>query len=533
LSQLQEIKIPDIGTDASVDVIEILVKVGDRIQCDDPIMTLESEKASMDIPSPLAGVVASLAVKVGDKVGKGQVVLTLSTDPLTVKNDTPAVSSLAAPEVTQADVSTASAHQTLCFPDLGTTAAVDVIELLVKLGDAISVDLPLVTLEGEKASMDVPSTVQGQLIRFLVKVGDKVKSGDPFAEVAVSQTASAPVSLGKDVTASTPSISSHPVKDISLEKTTSVSSISEADDMYAGPAVRRLARELGIDLALIQGTGRKSRIQLEDLHAYVKPIMAEVQRGEVPRGSSGGLSLPKVPDIDHSQFGDIEVKALSKIQKISGPNLQRNWIVVPHVTQFEEADISSLETFRKTQNDIYKAKGIKITLLPFIMKSVVAALKAYPKFNTSLSADGNNLIFKKYFHIGVAVDTPNGLVVAVIRDVDKKGVVEISQELMDVSEKARTKGLTLREMQGSSFTISSLGGIGGTAFTPIVNLPDVAILGVSRSQIKPVYENGEFVPRLMLPLSLSYDHRVIDGADGARFASFLARTLGDIRTLML
>lgn len=438
-----------------------------------------------------------------------------------------------------------STEQEIKIPDIGTDAAVDVIEISVKVGDSFKAEDPIITLESEKASMDVPAPLAGVVKAMKVKVGDKVRQGDVIllAETKTPKTESAKSSAATETKApadeftkssstqaESTTTSTTPLEKEAVEEKETTS--EEEGELYASPAVRRLARELGVELSQIVGTGRKGRIQLEDLHQYVKPVIQQFQSGE-QFGSSSGFALPQVPEVDHSKFGEIEEKPLTKIQKISGPSLQRNWIVVPHVTQFDEADITHLEAFRKSQHEIHKAKGLRITLLPFIMKAVAAGLKAYPKFNSSLSANGESLIYKKYCHIGVAVDTPNGLVVAVIRDVDKKGIIELSEELMAISEKARTKGLSIADMQGSSFTISSLGGIGGTAFTPIVNLPDVAILGVSRSQIKPVYQNEQFVPRLMLPLSLSYDHRVIDGADGARFSKFLVETLSDICRLVL
>jgi len=531
LSTTKEIKIPDIGTDEKVEVIEILVKTGDKIAAEDPIVTLESEKASMDVPSSDPGVVKDIKIKLGDKVGRGDVVLTLETKEATKTEKkeektkkTEEKSQATKQSETEKKQSSADKTQTIYIPDLGTDAAVDVIEVLVNAGDKIERDDPIATLEGDKASMDVPASSAGKIKKLHIKTGDKVKSDDKLADLEVSSEQATQETTKK--AQEKPAEKASAKEEKTEEKPAEEREQSEStDDLYAGPAVRRLARELDVDLTRITGTGRKGRIQLEDLHKYVKSAMRE--------GQGGGLSLPEAPRVDHSKFGEIEEKPLSKIQKISGPNLQRNWIVVPHVTQFDEADITDLEDFRKSQNKIYKAKDIKITPLAFIMKAAVAALKAFPHFNASLAPEGDKLILKKYFHIGVAVDTPNGLVVAVIRDVDKKGIVDISQELATISEKARTKGLSLNEMQGSSFTISSLGGIGGTAFTPIVNMPDVAILGVSRSQIKPIYQEGEFVPRLMLPLSLSYDHRVIDGADGARFTKKLVETLSDIRSLVM
>ncbi len=422
--------------------------------------------------------------------------------------------------------------QAILVPDVGSSNPVDVIEILVKVGQTIQVDDPIVTLESDKASMEVPSTLAGKVTAIHVKVGDKVTQDNELvtvdaaveAEPASASKAAASEPASKAATpeaTAMPAVASAPVAATKPE----APAVTAADDVYAGPAVRRLSRELGIDLHRIRGTGRGGRIQTDDLHAYIKSKMQS--------GDGAGFSLPQVPDVDHSKFGPISTQELSKIKKLSGANLQRNWIVVPHVTQFDEADITDMEAFRKQQSDILAKQGIKLTPLVLIMKAVVSALQAFPNFNASLSADGQSLILKQYYHIGVAVDTPNGLVVAVIRDVDKKGVIALSKELAAISEKARTKGLMPAEMQGSSFTISSLGGIGGTAFTPIVNLPDVAILGVSRSSIKPVYQDEQWVPRLMLPLSLSYDHRVIDGAEGARFTRYLADTLADLRRVLL
>lgn len=422
--------------------------------------------------------------------------------------------------------------QIVVVPDIGTDANVDVIEILVKKGDKVTQDAPLLTLESEKASMDVPSPYAGEVLSMTVKVGDKVKQGDALLELSLSEAVDNAVESEKASSTSAvleqqnsmPTVKETPAATTSSSSssTTAETSIKNvAQQCYASPAVRRLANALNIDLLTIQGSGKKGRIQLADLAASMTNNT----------GTGTAAANFSLPVIDHAKFGPIEMKPLSKIQKISGANLQRNWNLIPHVTQFDEADITELESFRKAQQMRYKAEGIRVTLLPFLMKAVVAALQNFPKFNTSLQ--GDTLVYKQYFHIGVAVDTPNGLVVPVIRDVDKKGILALSQELAVISEKARTKGLSLPEMQGSSFTISSLGGIGGTAFTPIVNWPDVAILGVSRSQMKPQYQDGNFSPRLMLPLSLSYDHRVIDGADGARFTRYLANLLTDIRQLVL
>jgi pyruvate dehydrogenase E2 component (dihydrolipoamide acetyltransferase) len=410
----------------------------------------------------------------------------------------------------------------IVIPDIGTTSEVTVIEVLVKPGDRITVDQPLITLESEKASMEIPSPEEGTVESVEMKVGNKVTTGAVIVKLrlnsAGSETASqrAATASNEDTEKSAKEIKHEIAPPVARKETAT-------GDIHASPGVRRLARELGIELTKISGTGRKNRIQKEDLLAHIKHAM---------RGGQGS-ALPPPPIVDFAKFGEIETKPLSKIKKFTAQNLHRNWLLVPHITQHDEADITELETFRKTQQTHVESQGIKLTPLAFIMKAVIATLKNFPQFNASLDANGENLILKKYFHIGVAVDTPDGLVVPVIRDVNQKSVVQLAKELADMSAKARAKQLLPSDMQGSSFTISSLGGIGGTAFTPIVNLPDVAILGVSKAQIKPLYHEGEFVPRLMLPLSLSYDHRVIDGAEGARFIVQLGKYLTDIRMVLM
>lgn len=419
------------------------------------------------------------------------------------------------------------AEQEVKIPDLGVDGEVDVIEVMVKPGDTIDVDTPLITLESEKASMDVPSSIAGVVKTVALQEGNKVRQGQVILILEQAEGSADTVVTSEDQSKSVPESEDNQEVVSSLsESTTKSSSVSSstANKMAASPIVRRLAREFDIDLSQVVGTGRKGRIQKTDLQHYVKAAM---------QGQGSGSALPKPPAVDHAKFGEIEVQSLAKIRRFSGSNLHRNWLLVPHITQFDEADITDLEAFRKSKKTESEKQGYKLTPLVFIMKAVVAALKKFPEMNSSLDETASQLILKKYFHLGVAVDTPNGLVVPVIRDVDQKGMVELARELAQISEKARTKGLTPAEMQGSCFTISSLGGIGGTAFTPIVNMPDVAILGVSRSSIKPIYQNGEFVPRLMLPLSLSYDHRVIDGAQGARFITYLSSMLSDLRNLLL
>lgn len=421
-------------------------------------------------------------------------------------------------------------NKTILLPDIGTADAVDVIEIAVKPGDQVQKEDTLITLESDKASMDVPSEIAGTVVKVLVKVGDKVKQGDPVAEIEASD-AKASTNEKKEDT------KQKQEKETEIEKEKTPQPKQEAKpaaqsappiasgNVYAGPAVRRLAYQLGVDLTRVSGTGNKGRITQEDVHQFVKQSMAS--------GGGSGLGVLPWPDVDFSQFGEVEVTSLSRIKKKSGANLHRNWVMIPHVTQFEDADITELEAFRKANKASVEKQGAKLTPLVFIMKAAVAALKKFPSFNASLSKSGEELVYKHYFHIGVAVDTPNGLLVPVIRNVDQKGFSELAIELKEISEKAREGKLKANDMQGGSFSISSLGGIGGTAFTPIINAPEVAILGVSRSVMKPQWDGETFKPRLMLPLSLSYDHRVIDGAQAARFIVYLSECLSDLRRILL
>ncbi|MEO8400407.1 MAG: dihydrolipoyllysine-residue acetyltransferase [Gammaproteobacteria bacterium] len=425
-------------------------------------------------------------------------------------------------------------------PDIGGAADVDVIEVLVKAGDHVKVDTPLITLESDKATMEVPSTDEGTVKEIKIKVGDKLSQGSAIlvlelADATGAKPEAVETTKSKAAETSSSKAAAAPAAPIAAKATQAVAAEPQTgtllmggynEDLHAGPAVRKIAREFGVDLSQVKGTGPKERILTEDVQLFVKSRLSQVQ-------TQTGSGLPAAPSVDFAKFGPVETQALSRIKKLTGKNLHRNWLLIPHITQFGEADITELESFRQTQKATLDKQNIKLTPLVFILKAVVAALKAFPQFNSSLDASGKNLILKNYFHIGVAVDTPDGLVVPVIRDVDKKGMLDIAKELTEVSEKARKKQLTANDMQGGCFSISSLGGIGGTAFTPIVNLPEVAILGVSKSSQKPVYAEGAFVPRLMLPLSLSYDHRVIDGAEGARFMVHLSNMLSDIRTLLL
>lgn len=537
-----EVTVPDIGGDTDVDVIEVLVAEGDSIDAETGLITLETDKATMDVPAPVAGVVKSLKIAVGDKVSEGSLVLLLETQASSAAEPATEVSAPEAP-APKAEAATASSTVIdVTVPDIGGDTDVDVIDVLVAVGESIDAEAGLITLETDKATMDVPSPESGTVKSVALSVGDKVSEGALVITLEVTQQNAPVAAPAKAEPAPAPTATAQESKP-SAPKPPPVPHHPSAGDkkpgslVHASPSVRRTAREFGVDLTLVKGSGRKNRILKEDVQSYVK---YELSRPKMNPGSSvgagsGGLQVLAPPKVDFSKFGEVEEVPLTRIQKISGPNLHRNWVTIPHVTQFEEADITDLEAFRKEQNVLAEKRkmGVKITPLVFMMKAVADALKAYPVFNTSLSESGESLIQKKYYHIGIAVDTPGGLVVPVVRDVDKKGVFEISRELTEISIKARDGKLKATDMQGSCFTISSLGGIGGTAFTPIVNAPDVAILGVSKSEMKPKWNGKDFEPRLMLPLSLSYDHRVIDGAVAARFAVHLSSVLADLRQILL
>ncbi|PMG77890.1 dihydrolipoyllysine-residue acetyltransferase [Shewanella sp. 10N.286.51.B7] len=535
-TEIIEVSVPDIGDADNVDIIEVLVSVGETIEADTGLITLETDKATMEVPAPSAGVVKELKVVVGDKVSQGSLVLMLevgATAAAPVATPATSAPAPAAPATSTVEV------KEVAVPDIGDAADVDVIEVLVAVGDVLEVDTGLITLETDKATMEVPAPFAGKLVSLTVNVGDKVSQGSIIATVETISTA-APVASAPAPATSAPApvaAAPAPVKAAPVPHHPSAGSQPKTGAVHASPAVRRLAREFGADLTLVKGTGRKGRILKEDVQAFIKYELSrpKASAATAVAGGAGGLNVIAAPKVDFSKFGEVEEIPLSRIQKISGPNLHRNWVTIPHVTQFDEADITELEAFRKEQNTLAAKKkaDYKITPLVFMMKAVAKALAEFPVFNSSLSADGESLIQKKYFHIGVAVDTPNGLMVPVVRDVDKKGIVELSRELMDISVRARDGKLKSADMQGSCFTISSLGGIGGTAFTPIVNYPDVAILGVSKSEMKPKWNGSDFEPKLMLPLSLSYDHRVIDGAMAARFSVTLSSILSDIRTLIL
>ncbi|MGO4893968.1 dihydrolipoyllysine-residue acetyltransferase [Flavobacterium sp. W21_SRS_FM6] len=538
-AEVIEVTVPDIGGDTDVDVIEVLVSVGDKIDAETGLITLETDKATMDVPAPKAGVVKELKIKVGDKVSQGSLVLLLE-----VAGSAPATpaAEAEAPKAEAAPAQTSSANEVIevSVPDIGGDTDVDVIEVLVKAGDKIDAETGLITLETDKATMDVPAPKAGTVKEVKVKVGDKVSQGSLVLLLEVAGSSPAPAPAAKaDAAPAKPAVApaSSAPKAPPVPHHPSAGDMGKGGKVHASPSVRRLAREFGVDLIQVSGTGPKKRVLKEDVQSFVKYELSrpKATNNSVSAGGSGGLQVLAAPKVDFSKFGEIEEVPLTRIQKISGPNLHRNWVTIPHVTQFDEADITALEDFRKEQNAVAEKRklGVKITPLVFMMKAVADAMKAYPVFNTSLSESGESLIQKKYYHIGIAVETPGGLVVPVVRDVDKKGIYELSRELTEISIKARDGKLKAADMQGSCFTISSLGGIGGTAFTPIVNAPDVAILGVSKSEMKPKWNGKDFEPRLMLPLSLSYDHRVIDGAVGARFVVHLSNVLGDIRQMLL
>ncbi|EII3091362.1 pyruvate dehydrogenase complex dihydrolipoyllysine-residue acetyltransferase [Vibrio cholerae] len=528
---LKEVQVPDIGGD-EVEVTEIMVKVGDVVAEEQSLITVEGDKASMEVPAPFAGTVKEIKIAAGDKVSTGSLIMVFEVAgaaPVAAPVQAAAPAAAAAPAV--------AALKEVQVPDIGGDE-VTVTEIMVNVGDSISEEQSLITVEGDKASMEVPAPFAGTLKEIKVAAGDKVKTGSLIMvfEVAGAAPVAAPVQAAAPAPAAAPAQAATPA---AAAPATSGEFQENHEYSHASPVVRRLAREFGVNLAKVKGSGRKNRILKEDVQNYVKEALKRLESGAQAtasgKGDGAALGLLPWPKVDFSKFGETEVQPLSRIKKISGANLHRNWVMIPHVTQWDNADITELEKFRQEQNamEAKRDTGMKITPLVFIMKAAAKALEAFPAFNSSLSDDGESLILKKYVNIGIAVDTPNGLVVPVFKDVNKKGIYELSKELAEVSKKARGGKLTAADMQGGCFTISSLGGIGGTAFTPIVNAPEVAILGVSKSEMKPVWNGKEFAPRLQLPLSLSYDHRVIDGAEGARFITYLNECLSDIRRLVL
>jgi pyruvate dehydrogenase E2 component (dihydrolipoamide acetyltransferase) len=553
----QEIKVPDLGGADEVEIIEIAVSKGDSVEAEDPILTIETDKATVDLPSPGAGKITKVTVKVGDKVKEGDVVglMDASGDSDDSADESEADADQKADKETEQQKADAepekskpkpkksggSRKETVVVPKLDGFEDVPVIEINVSEGDTIEVDDPMVTVESDKATMEIPSPFAGKVGKILVSEGDKLSEGDKVLEMTVEEGGDEDSDEEEDEKPSADAGKSGKAEGESESKPTEKEAAPQPQGstyeppvagatVHAGPAVRKQARELGADLTRIKGSGPKNRILKDDVEAYVKRHLQQAQEG----GSVGtGSGIPGVKLPDFSQFGDIERESMSRIMAATATNMQRSWLNVPHVTQFEDADITDMEAFRKGQKAAGEKKGVKMTPLPFILKACAAALAELPQFNVSLDLDRKEVVRKKYIHIGIAVDTPNGLMVPVIRDVDKKGLWELAAESAELAQKARDKQLKPAEMQGACFTVTSLGGIGGTAFTPIVNTPEVAILGVSKAAMKPVWDGQAFQPRLMLPLSLSYDHRAVNGADAARFTASLSQLLGDIRSLLL
>ena len=563
---LVEVKVPDIGDIDEVAVIELLVKPGDTVTAEQSLITVESDKASMEIPSSMAGVVKELRVALGDKVKEGSVVLMLEVEgvadaasaaaPASAATPSPAPASTLAPAPTAAapaPAPTASSSIEVMVPNIGDFKDVAVIEVFVQPGDTIKVEQSLITIESDKASMEIPSSHAGVLKELKVKVGDTVNIGDLLAILegtsAAVAPAPAPVAAASPAPTAAPAKIAAPLEAPAAAKLSAPAAAPAHNPAtvpatglpHASPSVRKFARELGVPLLEVKGSGRKGRITAEDIQSFTKAVMAgaaqtQAQVAKVPAsaGSGGGgseLGLIPWPKVDFAKFGPIERKEMGRIKKISGANLLRNAVMIPAVTNFDDADITDLEAFRVSTNKENEKSGVKVTMLAFLIKACVAALKKFPEFNSSL--DGDALVYKQYFHMGFAADTPNGLMVPVIKDADKKGIFQISTEMGELAKKAREGKLSPAEMSGASFTISSLGGIGGRYFTPIINAPEVAILGVCKSQMEPVWDGKAFAPRLMLPLSLTWDHRVIDGAAAARFNAFLGQILGDFRRVLL
>ena len=547
----QEIKVPDIGSSGKASVIEISVKAGDTIAAEQPLITLESDKASMEIPSPAAGVVESISVKVGDEVGTGDLILILkgaaSSKPAAASAPASQAQGPAKEKLTEQAAAEAPAEaagesesvEEVRIPDIGSSGSAKVIEVMIKAGDSVEADQSLITLESDKASMEIPAPKAGVVESLSIKVGDDAKTGDLILTLKVQGSAPAkkaeatPQEAVSQQQAVAPNKQGVPEAKAAATPAPTVSGPSKAGTkVHAGPAVRMTAREYGVDLADVPATGPKGRILKEDVQAYVKNMLHKAKQAPA-EGASGGAGIPPIPAVDFSKFGEVEEVAMSRLMQIGAANLHRSWLNVPHVTQFESADITELEAFRVSQKAVAEKAGVKLTVLPLLLKACAHLLKELPDFNSSLAPSGKALIRKKYVHIGFAVDTPDGLMVPVIKNVDQKSLLQLAGEAAELAEKARSKKLSPDAMQGACFTISSLGHIGGTGFTPIVNAPEVAILGVSKATMQPVWDGKAFEPRLMLPLSLSYDHRVINGAAAARFTKRLSELLADIRTLLL
>lgn len=564
MATVETILLPDIGDFSAIPVIEILVAPGERIEAEQSLLTLESDKATMEIPAPKAGVIDEVLVRIGDKLsagsplfrlrGEGDVQVEEADQAAPAPPPGPPGPALeadptrAAPSLAPDPVQGSGEPVPVTLPDIGDFHGIPVIEILVSAGDRIAVDQSLLTLESDKATMEIPAPRGGLVESVAVRIGDRLNHGDLIlmlrpdpeptragAESAVGSEPARESATAQVPAASVPSTQRAPGEAERrqapvLPRPEDLAAIATGRKPHASPAVRRFARELGVVLNLVKGSGPKGRVLKDDVQGYVKQALSQ---GAPAALGGSAFQLPAMPAVDFAKFGPVETLELSRIKKLSGRHLQRAWLTIPHVTQFDEADITELESFRQGQKDAAEEEGVKLSFLPFLLKAAAAALERMPVVKASLTSDGEGLIMKGYTHIGVAVDTANGLLVPVVRDVDKKGIYELARDLMDLSQKARDGKLLPGDMQGGCFSISSLGGIGGTQFTPIVNAPEVAILGVARAQMKPVWTGHEFAPRLMLPLALSYDHRVIDGADGARFTRLLGRLLGDIRTLLL
>ncbi|MCL7939758.1 pyruvate dehydrogenase complex dihydrolipoyllysine-residue acetyltransferase [Halomonas sp. ATCH28] len=553
--QTVEVKVPDLGGSADVEIIEVAVAEGDEVAAEDTLITLESDKASMDVPSPHAGKLVSLTVKEGDTVSEGDVIGTMEVEGEGGSDAEPAAEPAPEPAASAPQASAQAEEESagggeperkeVRVPDLSGSSDVPIIEIAASAGDEVEEEDPLITLESDKASMDVPSPYKGKLVELTVKEGDTVSEGDLIGYIEVAGT---PVAGSKPAakrpeeqaapkaeapaapSAATPAGLPSPEAQMAAHKP------RDGKLVHAGPAVRMLARELGVDLGLVKPSGPKDRVLKEDVHAYIKQVMdgrAQAPAAAAPSAAAAGGGIPPIPDQDFSQFGEVEEKPMGRLMKMGATNLHRSWVNLPHVTQFDEADITELEAFRKSMKAEAEAQGAKLTPLPFLIKACAFALRQYPQFNVSLKSDGETVVHKKYVHIGIAVDSPDGLMVPVIRDADQKSLIELAKESVELAKKAQSKKLKRDEMTGGCFTISSLGSIGGTAFTPIVNAPEVAILGISKAQMKPVWDGQAFQPRLMMPLCLSYDHRAVNGADAARFTALLGQLLTDIRRLLL
>lgn len=531
-----EVKVPNVGVDGEVEVVEVCVSAGDQLEHDSPLIVLESDKATVEVPSPCSGKVESVAIKVGDKVQEGSLVLTMeasASEPAAEANEPEVTEENAVEEGERSLPVQAEVQQKgVVVPDLGGSEQVEVIEVLVSEGSQVESEQTLIVLESDKATMEIPSSETGVLKALKVKVGDKVSSGDLIAEVDVMSSPNESAATNEnELTNNLPDVERADA--VSLPATESRAEAVPAHRneglIHAGPAVRKFAREHGVELSRVSGSGPHGRILKEDLRVYIKSQVVLAQGG-----SHSAAGLPEVSLPDFSAYGEIELRSLSKMQLLTARNMQTSWLTVPHVTQFDEADITDLEVFRKSHKAQAESRGVKLTPVAFVIKACAYALASLPQFNVSIDMKNEQLVQKKYIHIGLAVDTPAGLVVPVIKDVDKKSIWDIAEECQSLAIRAKDRKLSPTDMQGACFTISSLGGVGGTAFTPIVNTPEVAILGLSKSQIKPVWnEDQEFVPRLMLPLSLSYDHRAVNGADAARFTTLLSQVLADLRELLL